>query len=88
MFAIFIECTLKNGKVFEQDGGPVKFVNDEADAKAFCGNPDNEYLLKRYVGYKSVEFIYEEWGLAEFAEYCRERFEELNERLTSHIFGE
>ena len=87
MFAIFMECTPKKGNAF-RPGGVLKFVRDEADVKAFCGNPDNEYLLKRYVGYKSVEFIYEEWGLAEFAEYCRERFETLNDRLTSHIFGE
>lgn len=85
MFAIFIECTLKSGKVFEQDGGPVKFVNDEADAKAFCGNPENDYLLKVYdnENYRSAEFVYKEWSLADYAEYSRQMFEAVFNKINN-----
>lgn len=83
MFAIFIEITYRKGGTALKSGEPIKFVNTEIDAKAFCGNKDNEWLLSpyKYGDYKNAEFVYKEWTLADFAEYCREQFKEINERF-------
>ena len=82
MLALYVESHCKDGHVMTSD--PIKFVETEADAKAFCGNPDNGWRLRAYGDYKSKEFVYKEWSLGDFAEYCRQRFDEISERFDSH----
>ena len=42
MFALYVESHCKDGHVMTSD--PIKFVETEADAKAFCGNPEIEEI--------------------------------------------
>lgn len=30
------------------------------------------------------KFVYKEWSFGDFAEYCRQRFDEINERFDNH----
>ena len=85
MFVIKIETTYK-GTRGKPDvivrSEPLKFVNNEAEAKAFSNN--NNHLIRKYGDIKKKEFVFEKWTLADFAEYCREQFKEINGRFDNH----
>lgn len=59
-------------------GDVIKFVDSVAEA---------EELIKKRKGdifYSRKEYGYERWTMAQFAEYVRQQFEEIENRFDSH----
>lgn len=66
-------------KEIRHSDDPIKFVGSYAEADAFIKDRKESYWWDKDITYEC-----QPWTMARFAEYVRQQFDNLNERLDSH----